>query len=106
MAQFDHRNLAPTVYATPRHRLPCEVGHAIDAYANGGHTWTSSHRWIAGPTNKRRTDGLHSVRLPRCVNCGKTDEETMSRPKRIRPATPVPDHASDSWLRAAIDSGN
>ncbi len=73
---YDHRNLANTV--GPRRRMPCEVGWAIDPYANGGRTWTWCHQW--------GKDG-------RCLHCRKTVKQILEprapRPPKPRKARPV-----------------
>lgn len=104
MAQYDHQNLAMTVHKIYRRRLPCEVGHAIDPYQNGGNKWTWSHRWVAGPAGRRRTDGRHSTPLGRCQDCGKTPREILDPPVLPRVKREV-DVTSDGFLRAAIESG-
>lgn len=105
MAQYDSRNLANTVHAIARRRLPCDVGHAIaPQYRGSRRKWVYYHRWIAWPAGTRRTDGEHSEQLPRCVNCGKTRREIFDPPIVPRVKREV-DCTSDSFLRAAIESG-
>ena len=79
---YDHHNLVRhTVEAKPRYEtLRCEVGWAIDPYANGGRTWTDCHQWPRLLHSNFKREG-------RCLNCGKTLAEVRVR---INPKTGEP----------------
>lgn len=108
MAQYDNRNLAPTIHGVARHRLPCTVGFAIDPWANGGRKWTWCHQWVA---STKRPVGEYQPTLGRCVNCHKTLAETLYPPKppkaekQRKTNRPAYDAASMGALQAAIESG-
>lgn len=80
MAWDPHNLVRHTVEARVRYETqPCEVGWAIDAYANGGRTWTYCHQWPRGEGNFKREG--------RCLNCDKTLKEVRVR---INPKTGEP----------------
>ncbi len=90
---YDPHNLVRhTVQARYRgsmRRANCEVGWAIDPYANGGRTWTWCHQW--------GTDGC-------CLHCHKTVKQILVpyKEKYVDFETDT----SMSALQAAIESGN
>ncbi len=78
---WDPHNLTShTIESRARYMtLHCEVGWAIQPWANGGRTWTWCHQWPAGKGNAKR-EGC-------CLNCGKTLKEVRVR---INPKTGEP----------------
>ncbi len=77
---WDHRNLADTVRPRTQYvTLPCKIGWAIDAYANGGRTWTWCHQWPRGDGNAKREG--------RSLHCGKTLADVRIR---VNPRTGEP----------------